>query len=375
LALRRRLDCIVSALGLEAVSKRFGAFTALDHIDLDIGSGELVALLGPSGCGKTTLLRLIAGLDAPGSGTIRFDGSDMADVAVRKRGVGMVSQHYALFPHMSVADNIAFGLEARKLAGKEIDKRVREILQIVQLDSFRDRFPAQLSGGQMQRVAIARTLVTEPRILLMDEPFASLDTALRIDMRRFVRTLQQRYRITTVFVTHDQDEAMEIADRVAILLEGKLRQFDTPDAVYHRPADTEVARFLKATNIFAGTVSLEGRLVMPWGELELSRDIVVEPGKRVTAMIRDEALALLSSDHLDQANLLPVVVSRVDFHGATVSYVVEVGDMQFTVEEHSTRRLEPGAALYLSVPARHLWLFPSERGGASAFRPVKENIE
>ncbi len=365
----------MSDLRLESVCKRFGAFTALDHIDLDVGSGELVALLGPSGCGKTTLLRLIAGLDAPSSGTIRFDGHDMADVAVRKRGVGMVSQHYALFPHMTVADNIAFGLKARKSAREDIEKRVREILQIVQLDSFRDRFPAQLSGGQMQRVAIARTLVTEPRILLMDEPFASLDTALRIEMRRFVRTLQQRYGITTVFVTHDQDEAMEIADRVAILLEGRLRQFDTPDAVYHKPADTEVARFLKATNIFAGTIDSEGRLVMTWGVLELPQDMSVEPGVRVTAMIRDEALALCSSDRTDKANLLPVVVSRVDFHGATVSYVVEAGDMQFTVEEHSTRRLAPGAALQLSVPARHLWLFPSEHDGASAFRPVKEKIQ
>lgn len=243
---------------IDGVAKSFGSFRALEHIDLEIASGELVALLGPSGSGKTTLLRMVAGLELPddGAGSIRFDGQDVTRDAVRSRGVGFVFQHYALFRNMSVRDNIAFGLTVKprreRPSRSEIDRRVEELLALVQLEGLGKRRPHQLSGGQRQRVALARALAVRPRILLLDEPFGALDAKVRQELRRWLRLLHEEVSVTTLFVTHDQEEALEVADRVVLMDRGRIQQVGTPDDVFHQPASEFVASFLGQVNRFDG---------------------------------------------------------------------------------------------------------------------------
>ena len=236
------------SIKVEGVAQDFGAFAALRDVTLDIKPGELVALLGPSGSGKTTLLRVIAGLNAPDRGRVLFDGEDATYLPVQDRKVGMVFQNYALFKHMTVADNIAYGLRVRprrhRPSKADIIARVEELLRFVQLDGLGARFPAQLSGGQRQRVALARALAIEPRVLLLDEPFGALDARVRKDLRRWLREVHQQTGLTTIFVTHDQDEAMELADRVVVLNEGRIEQIGTPEELYDRPASPFVISFV-----------------------------------------------------------------------------------------------------------------------------------
>ena len=240
------------------ISKKFGRFTALDQVNLLIPSGELVALLGPSGSGKTTLLRIIAGLDFADSGTVLFDGEDISQQKTRDRGVGFVFQHYALFRHMTVFENIAFGLRVRprglRPSKAQIRDKVHELLQLIQLRNLANRYPSQLSGGQRQRVALARALAVEPSVLLLDEPFGSLDAKVRLELRRWLRQLHDEVHITSVFVTHDQEEALEVADRVAVMNEGRIEQVGSPDQVYHHPATPFVYNFLGNVNLFHGRV-------------------------------------------------------------------------------------------------------------------------
>jgi sulfate transport system ATP-binding protein len=240
------------------VSKKFGRFTALDQVNLLIPSGELVALLGPSGSGKTTLLRIIAGLDFADSGTVRFDGEDISQRKARDRGVGFVFQHYALFRHMTVFENIAFGLRVRprglRPSKAQIRDKVQELLQLIQLRNLANRYPSQLSGGQRQRVALARALAVEPSVLLLDEPFGSLDAKVRLELRRWLRQLHDEAHITSLFVTHDQEEALEVADRVAVMNEGRIEQVGSPDEVYHHPVTPFVYNFLGNVNLFHGRV-------------------------------------------------------------------------------------------------------------------------
>ncbi len=240
------------AVTIEAIDKRFLAFQALRNVSLDIQPGELVALLGPSGSGKTTLLRLIAGLEQADAGRVLFGDDDTRDLSLRDRRIGFVFQHYALFKTMTVAENIAFGLRSRPRAerpdGAEITRRVKALLELVQLPDLERRYPSQLSGGQRQRVALARALAIEPQVLLLDEPFGALDAKIRKDLRAWLRDLHSRTGHTTVFVTHDQEEALELADRVAILHEGKLEQVGTPDDVYDHPATPFVCEFLGEAN-------------------------------------------------------------------------------------------------------------------------------
>ncbi|WP_375465354.1 sulfate/molybdate ABC transporter ATP-binding protein [uncultured Methylobacterium sp.] len=233
---------------VEALSKTFDTAAVLHDFSLDVRAGELLGLLGPSGSGKTTLLRIIAGLDAPDRGRILFGGDDATGLPVQQRAVGFVFQHYALFKHMSVADNIAYGLNARKRrerpAASEIRRRVGDLLDLIKLSGFADRYPSQLSGGQRQRIALARALAVEPRVLLLDEPFGALDAQVRKDLRRWLREIHDRTGQTTIFVTHDQDEALELSDRVAVLNGGRLEQVGTPDEVQEQPASATVLRFL-----------------------------------------------------------------------------------------------------------------------------------
>jgi sulfate transport system ATP-binding protein len=256
------------AIRVEGVAQDFGAFAALRDVSLDIKPGELVALLGPSGSGKTTLLRVIAGLNAPDRGAVYFDGEDATTLPVQDRRVGFVFQNYALFKHMTVADNIAYGLKVRpwslRPSAKDIRNRVTELLQFVQLDGLEHRFPAQLSGGQRQRVALARALAIEPRVLLLDEPFGALDARVRKDLRRWLREVHQRTGLTTIFVTHDQDEAMELADRVVVLNEGRIEQIGAPGDLYDHPATPFVISFVGEAvalpvTIAEGLVKFAGR--------------------------------------------------------------------------------------------------------------------
>lgn len=341
---------------LNAVQKRFGAFTAIESIDLDIKSGELVALLGPSGCGKTTTLRMIAGLEAPTKGEVLFDGHDVSDVAVQKRNVGMVFQRYALFPHMTVEKNVTFGLDVRGLPKKEISERLEEILEVVQLNKFRKRFPAQLSGGQMQRVAIARTLITKPSVLMMDEPLANLDTKLRGEMRRFIRDLQKRLGITTIFVTHDQVEAMELADRVAVIFNGKLAQFGAPQELYQQPNSPEVADFMGASNIFSAKLVAADRAETSFGTIDIMSQPGLKPGNDVYVMLRSEGIDLYPESEAPQGaqNLISGKIKAREFFGASVQYVVGAGE-DITVAEQSRRLLDVGQPVVLSVQPDRVW--------------------
>ena len=245
-------------INIVGVSKKFGDFGALDNVSLSVPEGQLVALLGPSGSGKTTLLRIIAGLEAADEGVIQFDGENIAGKAAPERRVGFVFQNYALFRHMSVFDNIGFGLNVRPRSirpdRQEIRQRVQKLLHLVKLEEFATRYPDQLSGGQRQRVALARALAVEPKVLLLDEPFGALDAKVRKELRRWLRILQTELRLTTILVTHDQEEAMDVADRIVILNQGRIEQDDTPEMVYDEPRNLFVYNFLGDVNVFPGPV-------------------------------------------------------------------------------------------------------------------------
>ncbi len=239
---------------LSDISKKFGTFTALDHINLEIPEGELVALLGPSGCGKTTLLRIIAGLESTDQGRVLISGQDKTDHDVSERGIGFVFQHYALFRHMTVFENVAFGLRVKPRRERPseaiIRKKVHDLLNLVQLDWLHDRYPDQLSGGQRQRIALARALAVEPSVLLLDEPFGALDAGVRKDLRQWLRNLHHDLNVTSIFVTHDQEEAMEVASQVVVLNHGHIEQQGSPSDIYDHPSNAFVSRFIGQTNIF-----------------------------------------------------------------------------------------------------------------------------
>ena len=254
------------SIEIKNISKTFGSFQALKNIQLNIETGELIALLGPSGSGKTTLLRIIAGLETADGGDIAFHGQDAQDQHAKDRQVGFVFQHYALFRHMTVFENIAFGLRVKPKAFRpseaEIQKRVHELLKLVQLDWVAQRFPNQLSGGQRQRIALARALAVQPKVLLLDEPFGSLDAKVRKELRQWLRRFHDDLHITSIFVTHDQEEALEVADRVVVLNEGRVEQTGTPEEVYHHPANAFVLNFLGNVNLFHSRVEPDGKAVV-----------------------------------------------------------------------------------------------------------------
>ena len=268
------------------ISKHFNAFRALDKINLDIRSGELVALLGPSGCGKTTLLRIIAGLETPDAGNIVFHGEDVSGHDVRNRNVGFVFQHYALFRHMTVFDNVAFGLRMKpkkqRPSEEEIAHKVHELLNMVQLDWLADRYPEQLSGGQRQRIALARALAVQPKILLLDEPFGALDAKVRKELRRWLARLHEEINLTSVFVTHDQEEAMEVADRIVVMNKGVIEQIGSPAEVYEKPASDFVYHFLGDSNrLHLGD---DGHILFRPHEISLSR---LTQAEHLAAQVRD----------------------------------------------------------------------------------------
>ncbi|UVS80697.1 sulfate/molybdate ABC transporter ATP-binding protein [Actinokineospora sp. UTMC 2448] len=260
------------SIQVRAVRKRFGAFTALDDVSVDVPTGGLTALLGPSGGGKSTLLRVIAGLETPDGGEVLIDGRPATHLPVRQRDVGFVFQHYAAFKHLTVYRNVAFGLEIRRRPAGEIRDRVGELLRLVRLEQFADRLPAQLSGGQRQRMALARALAVEPRVLLLDEPFGALDAQVRKELREWLRRLHDEVRVTTVFVTHDQEEALEVADEIVVVNQGRVEQTGPPDELYDRPATEFVMRFL------GPTTRLGDALVRPH-DIDVRLDGVGVPGR------------------------------------------------------------------------------------------------
>lgn len=270
------------SISVREISKKFGSFSALDRVNLEIPAGQLIALLGPSGSGKTTLLRIIAGLEFADSGAVHFGGEDISARSARDRRVGFVFQHFALFRHMTVFENIAFGLKVRprrvRPSREEIRSKVHDLLRLIQLENQAPRYPSQLSGGQRQRVALARALAVEPRVLLLDEPFGALDAKVRLELRRWLRELHDKVHVTSVFVTHDQDEALEVADRVAVMNQGRIEQFGTPDEVYHRPASPFVYNFLGNVNLFHGRVENGAALLQasPTGSMVFVRPHLLE---------------------------------------------------------------------------------------------------
>jgi len=304
------LEATPLALEIRGISKAFGRFPALNNVSLQAHDKEFLALLGPSGSGKTTLLRVLAGLERPDAGEVRFDGEDFLSIPVRRRKVGMVFQQYALFRHMTVAQNIAFGLTVRPRAERpsraQVAERVADLLNLVQLEGLGTRFPAQLSGGQRQRVALARALAIEPRMLLLDEPFGALDAQVRRELRRWLREVHDRAGVTTVFVTHDQAEALDLADRVAILKDGELRQLGTPNAVYEDPADPFVYDFLGAACRLPGTVEA-GRLTVADWETKAPKDA---PQGRVEIFFRPDEVAFAPADGAGLAAQVKAVAAR-----------------------------------------------------------------
>ncbi|WP_109463857.1 ABC transporter ATP-binding protein [Albibacillus kandeliae] len=279
-----------SRLTLTAIRKKFGALMAVDNLDLSVEPGALVSLLGPSGCGKTTTLRMVAGFETPDSGSITVGGDDVTRLPPNKRGLGMVFQSYSLFPHRTVAENVAFGLRMLGASKQEQSDEVRRMLDMVHLTGREDMYPSQLSGGQQQRVALARALVVNPRVLLLDEPLGALDKALRESMQFEIREMQQRLEITTLLVTHDQEEAMSMSDQIAVMQGGRILQLGAPNDIYDRPETAFVATFLGTSNLFEGEVSADGSLATPAGALPLPAQKA--PGARATLSVRPERIVL-----------------------------------------------------------------------------------
>ena len=320
------------SISIRHLTKRFGGSTVLADVNLEIGNGELFFLLGPSGCGKTTLLRHIAGFYEPDAGAIFFDNEDVTDLPAHRRGTGMMFQSYALWPHLSVAQNVAFGLEERKRPRQEIEKRVNEVLGAVKLEGMGARRIQQLSGGQQQRVALARALVIRPRCLLLDEPLSNLDAKLRLEMRSEIRRICKEFGLTGIYVTHDRDEALSMADRMAIMDGGKLVQVGSPEEIYKNPATRMVAEFIGETNLIEGMVLRESSRLgyydveVPFGVLRArpnNDEWRPVNGQPVVISVRPEALTF--RDIPDSPNRFPGRILNTTYLGATVQYEMRVG--------------------------------------------------
>jgi putative spermidine/putrescine transport system ATP-binding protein len=367
----------MAEIRLRDLTKRFGDVRAVSDLTLDAASGELVALLGPSGCGKTTTLRMVAGFETPTAGRILLGDRDVTDMAPERRNCGMVFQHYALFPHLTVAQNVAFGLEMRQVPRREVGRRVAAILERVGLGGMDARFPRQLSGGQQQRTALARALVINPSVLLLDEPLANLDAKLREEMRFYIRSLQREFGITTLYVTHDQAEALVLADRVAVLMDGVLRQFDPPEEIYHHPRSAAVAAFIGLTNLLPGRVASRAgdALVVETAAGRVRGRGVPElaAGGRAMLSIRPEHIDLDGgaaeppAPGDDGVNRLRGVVVERTFLGAITDFRVDIGDrLTLRVQRRAAAAPRTGERVAISFAESAAWAVPPDDGAPDA---------
>ena len=354
---------MATAITLTNLRKEYGDHVVIEDLTLDIKAGEFFTLLGPSGCGKTTLLRMVAGFNSIEHGTIAFNGEVINNLAPKDRNIGMVFQNYALFPQMTAGKNVAFGLENRHVPKAEIGPRVEKALASVHMEGFADRLPGNMSGGQQQRVALARAMVIEPSVLLMDEPLSNLDAKLRVEMRETIRRVQLESHITTVYVTHDQEEAMAVSDRIAVMNEGEVQQVDSPEEIYHRPSNLFVAGFIGKTNNIRRPLQKNGDKleveVTPGVTLDLTSILVPEAKNvaEVVLAIRPEAVKLCDSGGI------PGIVDLRTFLGATTRYEVKIGDDDM-VEVSEAAGLqsfrEVGDRVHLGIELDRLNVFDAE---------------
>lgn len=351
------------AINIENVVKRFGKDTIINGLSLNIKEGEFFTLLGPSGCGKTTLLRMIIGFNSIEGGEIKLDEKLINNIPTNKRNMGMVFQNYAIFPHMSVKDNVAFGLKRKKMSKQEIEEKVDEILKIVKIDHLKDRMPVKLSGGQQQRVALARAIVIHPEVLLMDEPLSNLDAKLRVEMRNAIKRIQQQIGITTVYVTHDQEEALAVSDRIAVMSGGVIQQIDTPKRIYQRPANTFVATFIGQSNILDGQViknnSEEGIKIFDafFAMTNLSKNCTNMEDVKVS--IRPEEF-ILSMDNKD--GIKGVVKSSV-FLGINTNYFIELEngkEIEVIQASDALEAIPNDSTVYLKLQTEKINVFNNE---------------
>jgi putative spermidine/putrescine transport system ATP-binding protein len=349
---------VMALLEIANLSKTFGVHTALHQFDMSIEKGEFITFLGPSGCGKTTVLRMIAGFETPTRGTINMSGRDVTFMRTRQRKVGMVFQSYALFPNMTVADNIGFGLKVQRRPQAEIKSRVEEMLQLIKLPTLGDRYPWQLSGGQQQRVALARALAGKPQVLLLDEPLSALDAKIRVSLREDIRSLQRELGITSIFVTHDQEEALSISDRIVVMNEGRVEQIGTPSEIYNYPRTRFVASFVGTLNLMSGQVvdPASGRIVVGGQDLWTSHVLnSSDAGKQRLLAVRPEAIVLEAP--ANGRNTLAATVEDVNFLGAVVRIRTRVDQSVISLDVFNdpNRRLpERGQAVALGFSHENL---------------------
>ena len=347
---------------LERVNRSFGSVRAVDDVSLTIADGEFFTLLGPSGCGKTTLLRMVAGFAELETGEIRFGERRIDTLPAHRRNTGMVFQSYAIFPNLKVGDNVAYGLRARKVPASKIAERVASALRLVKLTELGDRWPHQLSGGQLQRVAIARALVIEPEVLLLDEPLSNLDAQLRVEMRGEIRQLQQSLGITAIYVTHDQEEALAISDRIAVMRQGRLEQIGAPDEIYRRPATPFVAEFMGTTNLLKGAVTSQGASIKV-GETEFAVPrLEASQGTTLSFSLRPEALRPLIDNEAAPKGwaVVPARLTRLEFLGALTRIEASLSHgapLRAAWLDLPLHRLKPGDALRFAYDPGRVTVF------------------
>ena len=360
----------MSELTFDRLGKSYGDHAVVQDVSLRIAEGEFVSLLGPSGCGKTTILRMVAGLVEPSGGRILIGADDVTHLPPNRRGLGLVFQSYALFPHLTVFENVAFGLRRRKVTGEELSRRVNEALAMVRLGSFGTRYPRQLSGGQQQRVAIARAIAPRPRVLLFDEPLSNLDAQLREEMQIELKRLQRSLGITTLFVTHDQGEALSMSDRVGVMARGVIQQLATPEDIYHRPQTAFVAGFIGKPNRFPGRVAARagagGRLDLGGGLSLAAARVDQAEGAAVSVIIRQEAIGIAPGPAA--AGQLAGTIALRAFTGARVQYVIRLAGGLELVAEAASRgplaALEAGTPVSLAIAPEAVFSLPAEDAGA-----------
>ncbi len=346
------------------VTKKYGDVVAVDSMNLTVHPGEFLSLLGPSGCGKTTTLRMLAGFEQPNAGHIRINGLEVQNIPSYKREVNTVFQHYALFPHMTVAENVAYGLKQSGTPKSEVAARVAEALDMVQMSKLAERHPRQMSGGQQQRVAVARALVNRPSVLLLDEPLGALDRKLREEMQIELKLLQSRLGITFVFVTHDQEEAMSMSDRIAIMLDGHIEQLGDPETVYEHPSSAFVAGFIGRNNFWTGVATEDGAIADDGTVFIASRpEEDVPNGEDTLSAVRPECIVLASERPAQQHNVVQATVSGISHFGDVLQYVVTAGDRDLIVmsPRTSTNRPALGDSVWCSWAPEEVYLFSARQ--------------